>query len=96
MFSLNDRSGIWTHMGGDLDHMGDHMGDWGWGWMTLAWLFSILVVALVVWAVWAIARRGTGPSVRGGGAVALLEERFARGDISQEEYRERRELLEGQ
>lgn len=93
MFSQINWSVIWAHLGGDSDHMSDHMGDWGWGWMTLVWLFSILVVALVAWAVWAVARRGSGRPARTG-AVALLEERFARGDISPEEYRERREILE--
>ncbi len=87
-----DWNAIWPHMGGDWDHMSDHMGDWGWGWMTLFWLFSVLIVALVAWAVWALARRGQGAAPSG--AVAVLEERFARGDITEEEYRERREMLE--
>jgi putative membrane protein len=95
MFLQMDWSVIWAHMGGDLDHMSNHMGDWGWGWMALFWLFSILVVALAVWGVWAVARRGSGHPKRNG-AVAVLEERFARGDITPEEYRERREVLEEQ
>ncbi len=93
MFAHSDWSVILAHMGDDWDHMSDHMGDWGWGWLGLLWLFLILVVGLVVWAVWAIARKGSVRPVRPG-AVAVLEERFARGDISPEEYRERREVLE--
>lgn len=77
----------------DWDHMSDHMSGWGWGWMAIIWLFLILIVGLVVWAVWAAARRGSAHSTRNG-ALAVLEERFARGDISPEEYRERREVLE--
>lgn len=92
MFSLIDGIGIWAHMD-DWDHMGDHMSGWGWGMMGLFWLFSVLIVALVVWAVWALVRHGSGRSTRSG-AVAVLEERFARGDLSPEEYRERREVLE--
>ncbi len=83
---------VWAHMD-DWDHMSDHMSGWGWGMMGLIWLFVVLIVALVVWAVWVAARRGTSQATRGG-ALAVLEERFARGDISPEEYRERREVLE--
>ena len=93
MFSQTGWIVIWAHVGDDWDHMGDHMGDWGWGWMILFWLFLILVVTLVAWAVWAVARRGSGHPTRNG-ALAVLEERFARGDISPGEYRERREILE--
>ena len=93
MFSQIDLIVIWAHMDDGWDHMSDHMGGWGWGWMILFWLFSILVVALVVWAVWALVRRGSGQPNRTGG-VAILEERFARGEISPEEYRERRVMLE--
>lgn len=94
MFSQMDM--IWAlvsaHMD-DWDHMSDHMSGWGWGMMGFFWLFLVLIVALVVWAVWVAARRGSGRPTRNG-ALAVLEERFARGDISPEEYRERREVLE--
>jgi putative membrane protein len=97
MFSQIDRSLIWAldwaHMGGDWDHMSDQMDGWGWGMMIWFWLFLFGVVALVVWAVWALVRHGSGRATRSG-AVAVLEERFARGDLSPEEYRERREILE--
>ena len=93
MLAQIDWSVILAHMGGDWDHMSDHMSGWGWGMMGFFWLFSILIVALVVWAVWALARRGSSHSARNG-AVGVLEERYARGDISPEEYRERREVLE--
>ncbi len=83
---------VWAHMD-DWDHMNDHMSGWGWGMMGFIWLFVVLVVALVVWAVFVAARRRSGQPTQGG-ALALLEERFARGDISPEEYRERREVLE--
>lgn len=87
---------IWApvaaHMN-DWDHMSDHMSGWGWGMMGALWLFVFLIIGLVVWGIWAAVRRGSGRSTRGG-ALAVLEERFARGDISPEEYRERREVLE--
>ncbi|HEX6301770.1 MAG TPA: SHOCT domain-containing protein [Acidimicrobiia bacterium] len=85
---------VWAHMGGDWDHMSDHMGGWAWG---FAWLFVILlvvlVVALVAWAVRSVSRGGSARSGRNG-AVAVLEERFARGELSPEEYRERRRVLD--
>lgn len=83
---------VTAHMD-DWDYMSDHMSGWGWGMMGFFWLFLVLIVALVVWAVWAATRRGSSNSTRNG-ALAVLEEGFARGDISSEEYQERREVLE--
>ena len=54
------------------------------GFMML--LFTALVIALVVWVV-----RG---SAHHSPARHLLDERFARGEISEEEYRTRRALLD--
>ena len=84
---------VWAHMGGDWDHMGDQMGGWAWGfgWLFMV-LFVVLVVALVAWAV-LVSRGGSARSGRNS-AVAVLEERFARGELSPEEYRERRRVLD--
>jgi putative membrane protein len=62
----------------------------GWGFMGLA--FWILLVALIVLLV-----RGTRTPARdsGGGAVSLLEERYARGEITREDFLERRAVLGG-
>ncbi len=71
-----------------------HMGGWGGGWM---WLFGfpmmVLFVVLLVWLV----RTGLGSSPPSGPAPRdpderakeILAERYARGEISTEEYRER-------
>jgi uncharacterized membrane protein len=61
-----------------------------WGFMGLA--FWILLVALIVLLV-----RGTGTPVRdsAGGAVRVLEERYARGEITREDFLERRAVLGG-
>lgn len=77
-------------------HMGGrgHMGGWGSGWM---WLWGALVVvacvAIAAFVVWLIARdrgaTGTGQSR----ARQILDERYARGEISTEEYRERVDQL---
>jgi putative membrane protein len=68
----------------------DHMVG-GWGWMWLVGLLSmLLLVALVVAVMWAVTRRGStnhpDPTSR---AREILDERYARGEISTEEYRER-------
>lgn len=69
----------------------DHMNGWGGGWM---WLWGVATMALfVVLIVWFV-RGSTGPvgpaprdpSDRG---REILAERFAKGELSIEEYRER-------
>jgi putative membrane protein len=49
-------------------------------------------IALIVWAVRATSDR---PAARGrNGALEILEERFARGEIEQDEFEQRRRTLE--
>jgi putative membrane protein len=70
----------------------------GWGgglaifWGLAGVAFWILLVALIVLLV-----RGmrTGADATEGPAVRLLDERYARGEISREEYLERRAVLAG-
>lgn len=65
------------------------MGAWGWMMMAAFWL---VVIALVIWAV----RSTTGSPPRDENqALRILDERFARGEIDQDEYEERRRVLEG-
>ncbi len=68
-----------------------HMDGWSWLWMTTGWLATIVVIALIVWAV----QRGTAtvgsPSPS---ALDILATRYARGEITAEEYEERRMILE--
>jgi putative membrane protein len=72
-----------------------HGDGWGHGpspWIPVVFLaFWLAVVALVVWRF----RRGCPPWARHGGQ-SVLAERYARGDISAEEYRERRDVLKEQ
>ncbi len=63
------------------------MGLGGWLWMILG---VVLVVALV-WAVVAAIPRRDRPT--GEDPAQILKARFARGDISQEEYEQARRLL---
>ena len=62
----------------------------------------LLLIGLMVLIVWAIedrgvldrgSREGEGPHVQGGSAEEILKERFARGEISEEEYKERHRIL---
>jgi putative membrane protein len=61
-----------------------------WGFMGVA--FWILLIGLIV-----LIARGTRTTAResGGPAVRLLEERYARGEITREEFLERRAVLDG-
>lgn len=69
----------------------DHMNGWGGGWM---WLWGVVmmaaVIALVVWLV----RSNAAPAIESPPdpterAREILAERFANGELSAEEYRER-------
>lgn len=67
-------------------------GGWSWGaWLLMA---SMMVAfwALVAWAVVAVIR-AVGSGHRSS-AIDVLDERFARGEIDEEEYRRRRALLQ--
>lgn len=78
----------------------------GGGWLIglfVFLLFLLLVIGLVVGAVW-LARQGAGPNV-GGPALGpgrreddvfeILRQRYARGEITREEYERMREELRG-
>lgn len=89
--------------------MGGGMGPWmmgpwmmgGWGgtvspwWVALSFIFSLLVLAgiglLVVWAVRQVGAGGGGRSAR---ALEVLQERYARGEITREQYEQMRRDLE--
>jgi len=85
---------------------GDMMG-WGWGWfgmvhMVLWWLLIILgIVVLAKWLFSGSGRSSAGDRVsadnrRGAGdrALAILRERYARGEIDKQEFEARRSDLE--
>ncbi len=82
---------------------GMQAGSWTWAF----WILVLLLVALVVLAVVLVmvlrpwAKGGTSDAAHGGyhdsgeGALRILDERFARGEIDEEEYARRRSLLLG-
>jgi putative membrane protein len=75
--------------------------DWSWGaWLVMSVMmvgFWGLVIAGIVVLVRYLTsgRQGGGPAADGGqrGAEELLAERFARGEIDEDEYTRRRQLL---
>lgn len=79
---------------------GDLGGDW---WSPFGWLGGLLALALTV-AFWALVvlvivklvRNRPGPAVGGGSGLQILEERYARGEITRDEYLERRAVLSGE
>ena len=75
-----------------------HMG-WGGGWLMLIWgtLMMAGLVALVVWLIRTTDAGGNASSRRDdplASARRILAERYARGELSTDEYRERVDQLE--
>jgi putative membrane protein len=68
---------------------------WGMGWnnwgMGFTWLFWVIVLVAVVALIFFIMQRSSTPSKKS--AEEILKERFARGEISKEEYEERLKSL---
>ena len=79
--SLSAQSDDWGHMNG-----------WGGGWMWLwGMAMMILFVLLLVWLVRSSAGHGAGPAFQDPAARPreILAERYAKGELTTEEYRER-------
>lgn len=80
-----------------LTDVGDfsHMDGWGIGMMGIAWVIGLVVIGMLVWAVVQATpgRSDTGSGTATGSAEAILADRFARGEIDDDEYRRRRDAL---
>lgn len=65
-------------------------GDWGfhWIWMVVFW---VAVIGLIAWAVTRLAPNG--PDRRSDTARTILDERYARGELDDDEYRRSRSEL---
>lgn len=76
---------------------------WGWGgWLAMILMMLLFWGALVVLVVWAIRQFRAAPEQaptpeadRPSTAIAILEERFARGEIDEQEFERRRAHLLG-
>lgn len=69
-------------------------GGWGWRMAISGWLMMSLLVVVVAWLVWSTVRPPGPPHPRVNRALALLSERYGRGDVDREEYLERMADLE--
>ncbi len=67
-------------------------GSWGWGWMLMGMLMMIGFWGLVAWVIVTAVRR---PEARSStrDAQEILDERFARGELDVDEYRQRSDAL---
>ena len=75
---------------------GDHMDNWGAGWWILMMVMMVVFWGLVILGVvWLVRSLGTGHHHHHGtNAIEVLDSRLAHGEISPDEYRERRSVLE--
>ena len=93
--NIPDRNSYYHH-GYDMMWGGNHWGGFG---MLLGPLFIILTVAAIVVGVVYILRQSTGigsavaAQTGQDRALAILKERYAKGEIDSEEFAERRKLL---
>ncbi len=87
-------------VGRDSDHMdwGDGANGWMVGFMIV---MALVLVGVVIWAVVTTTRRAAQPQAQnpvtpvsgGRSAREVLDERFARGEIDEDEFRRRRDAL---
>lgn len=64
-----------------------------WGIWSLSLVIPIVTFALLIWVLWRVANRPSGHAPKSS-ALQILEERYARGEISREEFLERRTVLQ--
>jgi putative membrane protein len=75
---------------------GDHMDGWGAGpWIVMVVGMVFFWAFVVVGVVWLVRARPWTAATGGDSAMDLLDRRFAAGEISADEYRERRAVLRG-
>ena len=77
--------------------MGYYNGDWSVGeWLAMSAMMLVFwasVIALVVWAARSFRSGDQQAGSRGAGPDEVLAERYARGEIDDDEFQRRRELL---
>lgn len=73
----------------------DHMNGFGWGMMGFGWVTIIVVIGVLVWAIVQSAsqRNDVTRPTNTNSAEAILADRFARGEIDNDEYRTRLDAL---
>ena len=82
-------------------HMGPGMmGGWGMGWFGFIFMlifWGLVIVGLVLLIRWLVqtTRKDTGPAQGGSRAMEILKERYARGEVEQEEFEQKKQDLVG-
>ncbi len=70
--------------------MMNRFGGHGWG-MGLAWLAGLILIVLIVWLINTIINRNKNHFENiGTSAIEILKERYAKGEISKEEFEEKK------
>jgi len=67
---------------------------WGHGWY--GWIFWVVIIGLIIWAIIAITNRGAREDhtlSSGESALDILKKRYAEGEISKEEFEEKKKNL---
>jgi putative membrane protein len=81
----------------DLDT--EHMAGWnhmmGYGGGILVWFLFLILIAVIAYFVIQSTRSRTRDGAPKETAMEILQKRFARGEISKDEYEERKRILQG-
>ena len=59
------------------------------------WLFWIFIIVVIIWAVKAMSANSGSPTEKQKSALDILEERYAKGEIDQQEFEQKRKDLAG-
>lgn len=73
----------------------DHMNGFGWWMMGVGWAMGFVLIGVLVWAIVQATSRSCDPAAptSARSAEAILADRFARGEIDDDEYRRRLDTL---
>jgi putative membrane protein len=70
------------------------MGHWMFGGGFFGWAITLVIIVLVVLVLGRLFKSGGNPSTDTRDSLKILDDRFARGEISEQEYLKMREVLE--
>lgn len=59
------------------------------------WIFWIFLIAVIVWGIGAVSKGASNAGGYQASALDILKERYARGEIDQQEYEQKRKDLDG-
>ncbi len=76
--------------------MMDFCGGFGGGWMPFGWIFMILFWAVVILLIFWLYKQVTGTKdvARVESALEILKKRYAKGEINQKEFEEKKKDIE--